>query len=504
MEDLAHILHTSLVRACRASVASVASVACGLLAFVALVGCANDPIVAHTSKTAPVALVRASTEVESPVVAATTVNPPLLDPPVLPIPAQKPAPVPPRPLPVPPSLEPEVAIRIDTLSPSDSIVIDHPSGRVSILSESLSGEGEMWTASAPVEIRAIGSGWRVTPSRRSRPASSDAIDDVALKTRDIGEGELTIQAPHGNDQPIIWKGNSWPGKLRVVRTPEKIDLVMDVAMDTYLPGVIAKELYPSWCAAAYHAQAIAARSFALVEEARWEGRRHYDMVAGQQSQAWIGATKNAKAIDAVRETRGQVLVHDGVVVPAYYSSCCGGRPANALGVLTDNPHHDIAPISTGNSETPRGSCCEGTAVSKWKASISLATIRARLQEWGRTNGRTDLSDLQPPSSIAVADKNSAGRPTILVIRSRSGAEVTIDAEDFRRAINAAGDSKTSMRSSDCSIRIASGNVDFAGRGFGHGVGLCQHGAQEMGRKGSSYRQILTRYYPETMIVQAWK
>jgi stage II sporulation protein D len=104
----------------------------------------------------------------------------------------------------------------------------------------------------------------------------------------------------------------------------------------------------------------------------------------------------------------------------------------------------------------------------------------------------------------VVDKNAAGRPEQFRIQTGKGGSVLIESEDFRRAINAAGDLKSSMRSCDCFIRIAGGNAEFSGRGFGHGVGLCQHGAQEMGRKGSTYQEILARYYPQSMIVKAWK
>ncbi len=416
----------------------------------------------------------------------------------------KPQPIPPRPLPIPPAVEPHVSIRIGELASTDAAVIGNLSGSLVVTLAQPSTSDVVWTAQAPIEVRALAAGWRVTERPRSNNSASRAKPNSAPTSRDFPAGELSIDAPSSSSKPMEWDGKSWPGSLRVVRTATGIDLVMDVAMDDYLPGVVAKELYPSWCDAAYHAQAIAARSFAVVEEARWEGRRHYDMVAGQQSQAWIGATTNAKAIAAVRETRGQVLVHDGVVVPAYYSSACGGRPASALGVLTDNPFHDIAPVATGDDSTRRSACCERSSVATWKTTIALAKIQARLQAWGAAQSRPDLVALQLPTSIEVGDRNAAGRPETLVIRSRNARSISLEAEDFRRAINAAGDPKSSMRSSDFSVRIAAGNAEFSGRGFGHGVGMCQHGAEAMGRAGASYQQILARYYPQSMIVQAWK
>ncbi len=469
---------------------------CLVPAVVFLASCADDSAPVRAEKSAPLCVTPA------PLVSDAPENAPEEAPPAADAPAVvcvqtpiKPQPIPPKPLPTPPSTEPEVAIRIETLAPSEVVIINHAAGRIRISPEDPSATDVEWTANTPIEIRIQNDGWRVTSAKRG---------GAPAETHEYGAGELTIQSPAGDSRCIQWNQKEWPGKMRVVRTPSSVDLVVDVGMDSYLPGVIAKELYPSWCDAAYHAQAIAARSFAVVEEARWEGRRHYDMVAGQQSQAWIGATENAKAIAAVRDTRGQVLVHDGVVVPAYYSSACGGRPANAFGVLTDNPFHNIVCVSTGNDSARRTSCCQGASIATWKVSIPLAKIQARLQAWGCANARPDLAALQLPSSVEISDKNSAGRPVEFRIRTNKGVSVLIEAEDFRRAINAPGDSKSSMRSCDCSIRIVGATAEISGRGFGHGVGLCQHGAQEMGRKGSTYKQILARYYPQSMIVQAWK
>lgn len=403
--------------------------------------------------------------------------------------SERPIPIPPKPLPAAPDVEPSVAIRIDTLPPSHIITLHHASGRLCIGTTDLGSLDSEQTHATPIEIRLQRGMWSVTPR--------------AGTTLELTAGELLVRAPPGTEQSIRWEEKEWPGRMRIVAAATSIDLVMDVPLETYLPGVIAKELYGSWCAAAYEAQAIAARSFAVVEEARWDGRRHYDMVAGQQSQAWIGATDNARALAAVRQTRGILLMHDGTVVPAYYSSACGGRPASALGVLTDNPHHDIPPVSAGTG-LARSACCQLTRVATWNASIPLVAVELRVRAWANSNGRPDLAALGKTASIEVTEKNAAGRPTTIRLKDRTGVAAKIAAEDFRRAINAPGDPKSSMRSSDCTIRLTASTAEFSGRGFGHGVGLCQHGAQEMGRAGRTSTEILALYYPTAVLVKAWE
>jgi len=384
-----------------------------------------------------------------------------------------------------------VAIRLAALPLAQPVVLK-PSGKVRIFGDG-DGISAAWTTEGTLTVRLLPDGWKVSRSGGG----------AAPSERVFARGPLLIE-PLTKAGDIRWNDRDWPGEMRLHATEEGIDLVMSVGMESYLPGVIAKELYPSWTPAAYRAQAIAARSYATVESDRWEGRRHYDMVAGQLSQAWIGATDNAKANDAVRQTRGQVLVESGSVVPAYYSSACGGRPANAFGTVTDNPHHDIPSVSTGDGAARKDGCCGSSSAASWKVVIPVSAIVTRLRAWGAANGRSDLAKLDGLARVEAADRNAAGRPVAMRLRPARGADLQIQAEDFRRAINAAGDAKTSIKSCDCEVVIQGANATITGRGFGHGVGMCQHGAEAMGRAGRDERAILGRYYPKASIVRAWK
>jgi stage II sporulation protein D len=356
--------------------------------------------------------------------------------------------------------------------------------------ETVPAGGTAFMLSAPVELALAPSGW----------TARDAAGIRAAWPADVAQLHVTAA---GGPSQVEWNGTTWPGHMRLVRSQSRgMDVVMDVPMETYLPGVVAKELYGSWDLDTFKAQAIAARSYAVVEDDRWSERRHYDVVAGEQSQAWIGATQNPTALQAVRETRGMVLVHDGRVVPAYYSSACGGRPAAARGAITDNPHHAIAPISTGDGPARTG-CCERTKVAAWTASIPAAKVAERLRAWGRSNWRPDVAAIESISAIAPARRNAAGRTVAFTLTTPKG-DVAIGAEELRTAINAARDRATSIRSSDCTITLARGTMEFAGRGFGHGAGMCQHGAQEMARRGTGWKEILARYYPDSRVETAWR
>ena len=407
-----------------------------------------------------------------------------------------PPPPPPRPRPAPPGYEPDIRVRIAEVDPGAAARIGGRGQRLRLAiarmaeDETMPAQGTAYVLSGPIECSRTAAGWSARDSAGMRAAWPA---DVA---------QLHVTAASGPSQ-IEWDGTTWPGQMRLVLVPSGgIDVVMDVPMETYLPGVVAKELYGSWDLDTYKAQAIAARSYAVVEDDRWSERRHYDVVAGEQSQAWIGATKNPTALQAVRETRGMVLVHDGLVVPAYYSSACGGRPATARGAITDNPHHAIAPISAGDGAA-RSGCCERTKVATWTATIPASKVAERLRAWGRSSWRPDVAAIESISAVAPARRNAAGRTVAFTLTTPKG-QVTIGAEELRTAINAARDKATSIRSSDCTITMARGSMEFAGRGFGHGAGMCQHGAQEMARGGTGWKEILARYYPHSRVETAWR
>jgi stage II sporulation protein D len=90
------------------------------------------------------------------------------------------------------------------------------------------------------------------------------------------------------------------------------------------------------------------------------------------------------------------------------------------------------------------------------------------------------------------------------VRTAHGA-VEIAAEDFRWAMNAPRDRATTLKSGDIEVKVSksAGTAEISGRGFGHGVGLCQHGAQAMAKSGASAKKILDRYYPGASIVRGW-
>lgn len=165
---------------------------------------------------------------------------------------------------------------------------------------------------------------------------------------------------------------------------------------------------------------------------------------------------------------------------------------------------DIGPLVVdGREDARRSGCCEKAPTARWTVSLGTTELARRIDAWAQREGRKDLAGLVGVKSIVVAEANPAGRPVSFRITDPRGRKVLCDAEDLRYAVNAgASGSKDSLKSGFLAPRIEGGRVVFEGRGHGHGAGMCQYGAEAMGRAGRGHVAILTRYYPGAQVLQA--
>ena len=313
---------------------------------------------------------------------------------------------------------------------------------------------------------------------------------------------------------IDFEGRRLRGTIRLVPIRNtageaELDLVCTLPMEQYLPGVLEKELFASWRPATFEAQAVAARSFAVCERAFWLRRRHYDMVAGQASQAWSGGAASRRPTAAVESTAGRVLLWRGQVVPAYYSAACGGRPANAIDAISTNQVNQIAPLVVdGGMARRRCGCTTASPHADWRISVGEHAMIEALKAHGRRVSNRALASIRGPVEVTVRRRNAAERPIDFEIRgSGDPIPVVLSASRVRAAVAEAGGRrswKDGPRSACLELKGSDQGYMIEGRGFGHGVGLCQYGAESMARTGASNLEILARYYPGATVGVAWE
>ncbi|MCU0689362.1 MAG: SpoIID/LytB domain-containing protein, partial [Phycisphaerales bacterium] len=298
----------------------------------------------------------------------------------------------------------------------------------------------------------------------------------------------------------------FPGKFvlspRSDVTARTFDLIEHAGIEEYLVGVVAAEMWPNWPRQAFGAQAVAARSYAIQQRnlSRLAGSK-FDVESSVRDQAYKGAADNPNAALAVRDTEGVVLLWNGQVLRAYYSSTAGPNPASARDtwpIVRGFEYNLVGPLQAGEREAGLG---RTSPFYRWQVTRTSAEMQQRLRAWGQINGGT-LRTLAEIVSVRPAATNATGRPTRFVITDRNGTQHTLSAEQLRQASNtdAPGLAKivreNRVNSSDMDAWTINGpSVTIAGRGFGHGVGMCQYSAKELADRGVKWPEIVGQFYP---------
>lgn len=407
----------------------------------------------------------------------------------------------------------EPIVRVRVIDSVREIVIgktDEPGARVIVRPPDGT---EAFTVETPITIRANKDFFvleRGETTLRYRPR---ALPDSA----NVGEGlEIAPISPRADvSGRVCVEGKPMPGdvRLHIVDSGTALDAIALIEMEEYVSGVIAKELYHRWPRDAFQAQAVAARSYALHERERARKiDRHYDVVSTTQDQVYAGATELDVAHQATRTTRGLVLSDRGELLRAYYSSTCGGRPASAADTFPTGAAYKFNKARPIQAQK-RAHFCGDSPRYRWSVTRDADELTARVKQFARERSRPDLATISTIGSIRVLTENKADRPATYRIVDVKGKAVDIKAEDLRVACNTDTDALDTPSMDD---RILSGDfivipsgtmpgqrLRFEGRGFGHGVGLCQFGCKSMASAGTSWMDILSAFYPGSRLVRAY-
>ncbi|MDD5019237.1 MAG: SpoIID/LytB domain-containing protein [Candidatus Omnitrophica bacterium] len=278
---------------------------------------------------------------------------------------------------------------------------------------------------------------------------------------------------------IVLNRRPYRGDIIIRRTPGGLLTAVNVLdIESYVKGVLVREISHKWPIDAIKAQAVATRTYALYQKEICKNR-DYDLTADTSSQVYGGfSSEKSKTNRAVNFTAGEALLYRGKVFPAYFHATCGGSTERASELWKI----DIEPLAGGRL----CSFCTSSPHYYWTASVDFKNIRKKLGRLYTLKGEL--------KNILVAERNPSGRVRSVELKDDQGASMVVSAKDFRQA-----QGPDVVRSANFTIAVEGPKVIFAGKGWGHGVGLCQWGAFGMSRKGYSYREILEFYYPGASI-----
>jgi stage II sporulation protein D len=271
------------------------------------------------------------------------------------------------------------------------------------------------------------------------------------------------------------------GKWRVRPSPDGLHVTLTVGSERYVMAVLMSEAAPNEPVASLQALAIVARSFALTHPNR-HSTQEFNLCDSTHCQALHFGPVTDAVRDAVQQTAGETLWYHSRRATAYFTQNCGGTTEDAVQIW-GGPQQSwlISQLDPHCQRTP----------SAWHASISATDLRQALSSSG-------WSLRSPISSVRVLSLDPSGRANRVQVFV--GAQrFDIPASAFRFAIGRALGWNL-VRSDWYSVNFSRGYAEFDGKGFGHGVGLCQAGAAAMAAHDhADMRTILSFYFPGTEV-----
>lgn len=270
--------------------------------------------------------------------------------------------------------------------------------------------------------------------------------------------------------------------------------LISISLEEYVKGVLAAEMPASFHLEALKAQAVAARTYAVKRASAFGGKGcdahpQADLCDDPgHCQAWLPAAELqtkwgmleyqnywSKISQAVDQTAGEIITYQGVVIDPLFHSTCGGR-TEAADAVWQQPYPYLVPV-----ECPY---CQHSPKLKTEQRYSLATFAATLHGLDGSIAVTAQALQSKSSSFAISKQTATGRVDTVTLGGKSLKATTV-----RSALG--------LNSTRFSHKIEGDQIVFSVQGYGHGVGMCQYGADGMGQAGHDYRAILKYYYHGT-------
>lgn len=322
-----------------------------------------------------------------------------------------------------------------------------------------------------------------------------------IGSRRVASGEIALIPDV--DGTLRVEQTRYRGSLRLVpRGPGRFDVINDVEIESYLKGVVAREMLRDWDFQAYRAQAVAARTYALYEAKTRDSDATFHLHADTRSQVYGGLDgESAKSIEAVETTRGLVLAYGPEgrerIFKAYFSSCCGGVTASVQDAFNE-------PVIEPLQAQYVGALCSASPRFNWgPVVLGKSELTRRVRDYGARRGGAE-KNIGEVVSLEIAAQNPFGRPSRFVVTDARGNRFSFTPEQMRWAINSNAGSGPTVPSAFFKPVNESDVIRLVeGHGHGHGVGMCQWCAQARASQGMRFDQILRLAYPGSILVRAY-
>ena len=269
------------------------------------------------------------------------------------------------------------------------------------------------------------------------------------------------------------------GSAKIIMNKKQLSIINIVTVENYLRCVLPKEMSPSFHEEALKAQAVAARTFSLVNRKRHKSEG-YDLCNTTHCQIY-GGIDNADAMTdkIINKTFGEVIYYNGKLIQSVFHTDSGGMTENALDVWgIDYPYL-------------RASTELESKTQSWTERITLEDFSKKLIAANKSVGNVQFIKCTNLEIGKITnDRSPSGRLKEVSIIGDKG-EIKISGTELRSILK--------LKSTLFDISVSGNEVVINGYGHGHGVGMSQLGAQTFAEHGYSYDKILLHYYKNTTL-----
>ena len=256
-------------------------------------------------------------------------------------------------------------------------------------------------------------------------------------------------------------------KVQIKKKGSALEVILKLPLEEYLSVVVGSEIPSSWPTEALKAQAVTARTY-LLNQLEFSADSDYDVASSVADQRFNGTEKiSERSINAVKTTKNQVIVDKyGLLAQVFYSSSHGGFISSPEFTWKLAAKHYLISKPAYPEDGPFNS-------------------------WQRKFSEDELNDLVGISFFNAEEILPVASDYLLISRDTKKTKLLIG-EELRHKLSLPSSSFTPHKDGDKWI--------FAGRGFGHGIGMSQYGAKAMANNASNYAEIIGFYYPQARII----
>lgn len=310
-------------------------------------------------------------------------------------------------------------------------------------------------------------------------------------------GQITLNSiKRGYGKP------SYEGIIELRTTAEGIVIINELPVESYLCKVVPSEMPSSYEAEALKAQAVCARSYAYRQMENY-GYPEYKAHVNDSTdyQVYGNSTSAKRSSDAVKETKGQTVRYKGKIVTTYYYSTSGGQ-TTTMEAWGTKPGEKNGYLKSVKVKGKNGYYEKSLPWYRWNAKVSIKELSNAVSlNVGKNLGTLQKIEVtkRGPGNVAVELRATGNKGSVTVktenkIRTALKGDYTIKKQDGSKTICG-----KLLPSAFFTVEKSGEYFVIRGRGYGHGIGMSQNGANEMAKQGKNYREILELFYQGTTV-----